>query len=149
MYKSGELSHGSFTCGDSTTENTNFVKRSQGIDLDNTAYVNHCVLTEARSPKKMVNGLSIDRKSRFSITQHHPPVSIYPQELTQVALFWFTVRTFFAFPSEHWEDMIAWLQILHALTNTLHDPCYSLKEKKNIYMISLKILTTRSKYMKL
>lgn len=141
------------TCGDSTTEDTNFVKRSQWIDLDSTASVNHCVLTEGGSPNKMENGLSFDWKSRLPITQHHPPVSIYPQQLTQVALFWFTVSTFFAFPSEHWQDMIACFQICHALTNALNDPFYSLKEKKrkryiSFHCTSLKIcflLTTTKK----
>lgn len=34
------------TCGDPTTKNTDFVKRSQGVDLGKTANVNNSVLTK-------------------------------------------------------------------------------------------------------
>ena len=49
-----------FTSGNPTAENTNFVERSQGVDLGKAANMNHCVLTEGGSPYEMVNRFAID-----------------------------------------------------------------------------------------
>ena len=110
------------TCWDSTVKNTNFVQRSCWINFGNTTNMYHSVFTKGRSPKKMVNSLSINRKSWLAIIEHHTSVSVYPQEVTHVAFLWLAMPTLLALPSEDRKHMVTRIEVCHTLTNTLNNP---------------------------
>jgi len=74
------------TCAYSTTENTNFVKWGSRVDFGNTSGMNHSVFTERRGTNKMVNRLSLYRKSCLTIMDHDTAISVDPQQITHVAL---------------------------------------------------------------
>ena len=110
------------TYWDSTGENTNFIQRSSWINFGNTTNMYHSVFTKGRNPNKMVNGLSINRKSRLAIIEHHASVSVYPQEVTHVALLLLAMSTLPTFPSEDKKHMVTRFKVCHTFTDTLNNP---------------------------
>jgi hypothetical protein len=87
------------------------------------------VFTKCGGAKKVVNRLSIFGKSRLAIIKHNTPVSINPEEVTQVALLRLTMATLLALPSEDRENMVSWFELSYALAYTLHNS----KPRKSIY----------------
>ncbi|KAF7829757.1 stearoyl-[acyl-carrier-protein] 9-desaturase 6, chloroplastic [Senna tora] len=74
------------TCADSATENTDFVKWGRRVDLGNTSSMENSVFTKCGSSHKVVDGLSIFRKSCLSVAEHNTPVSVDPEKIAHVAL---------------------------------------------------------------
>lgn len=109
------------TSRNTTAKNANFIKWSCRVDLRNATNMHDSVLAEGRSPDEMVNGLPVDGKAWFAITNHHTPVSVDPEQITHVALCWLAVGTLLALPSEHRENMVTRGKISHTLSNTLHN----------------------------
>ena len=135
------------TCGNSAAKNADFVKRSSRIDLSQTAKMNNSVFTKSGGSNEMMNWLSIFGESGLAITDHNTTISIDSKKIAHIALFWFTMTTIATFTSENRKNMISWLKIFHAFSNTLNntnqtDP----KTKKSIsqtkwFRIRIKIRT--------
>lgn len=120
--KTDRVFRSGLTCWNATAKNANSVEGCQGVDLGDTAGVNYGVLAESGGTNKMINGFFIDGEPGFPIIYHHSPISVYPQEVTHVALLRQAMGTLFAFTSEYWEDMVSWCKISHTLPYTLDDP---------------------------
>ena len=116
------------TCGYSAAENADFVQRSSWVDLGNATSMDNGEFAKCGCAEKVVDGLSINEEACLAVVEHHPPVGIYPEEITHVALLRFTMATLSAFPGENGQDVVARLEISHTLTHTLHNSDYTHKK---------------------
>ena len=91
------------------------------------------VLAEGGCPDKVENRLPIDGEARLAIADHHTSVDVDPEEVTHVALLWLAVSTLLALAGEHREDMVAWCEVGHTLSNAFHNAESKNSLEKKIY----------------
>lgn len=65
------------------------------------------VLAEGGGPDEVIYRLSVDRKPRLAIADHHSPVGVDPQKVAHVALLGPAVSAFLALAGEHREDVVS------------------------------------------
>jgi hypothetical protein len=109
------------TCAKSATNNTNFVKRRSRVDLYNATNMYNSVFAECRGTNKVINWLSILGKPGLAVIEHSTPVSIDPQEFTQIAFLRLTMYALLALSSEHREDMVSRFEFSYTLTYAFHN----------------------------
>lgn len=118
------------TCGYPATKNTDFVKWCRWINLGNAANMSNSVLAKRGGSEKVIYWLPIFRKPCLAITDHDPPVSIYPKKVVHVAFWRFTMTALLALASEHGKNMISWLEIRDTFTHSLQYYIEEIKQMK-------------------
>lgn len=106
---------------DTTAEDADFVERRLGVDLGQAADMDDGVLAEGGRPDEVEDGLPADGEAGLTVADHHAAVDVDPEEVAHVALLRLAVGALLALAGEHREDVVAWRELGHALSDALHD----------------------------